>query len=575
MNSLVLMVFGLGMFFVGYRFYARFIGKRIYAIEETSLVTPAHEFEDGLDYVPTRKHILFGHHFTSVAGAAPIIGPCVAAFWGWLPALLWVVLGTVFMGAVHDFGALVMSVREKGRSVADITARVMNTRTRTMFLIFVLLLTWLVLAVFAMAIADLFVAVPASVIPINVEILLAIAIGWVIYKRHVGALVPSLIVLGLLYLFIAVGVRFPVSLEALGMSKTSATNVWVIFLFTYSAIASLLPVWFLLQPRDYINSHQLLVGLGLLYLGILIAQPSVDAPAVRLTGEGAPPIFPLLFVTIACGAISGFHGLVASGTTSKQLDRLSDARFIGYGGMIGEGTLALATTLAAVAGIALVTNCTLPTVGSVADLNWSVYYDSWAHASGNKAAAFVLGGGALLESLGIPQSFANTLMAVLVISFAATTLDTATRIQRFIISELGSALRVPSLTNRYVATVLAVIPALFLVFVSLPDPVTGQVKQAGWILWPIFGASNQMLAALTLMILTLYFWQRKKPILPLLIPMLFIMVVTLSTLFLKALDFIAHNPFLLLIDLFLMLLVIWMIVEGLGALFALKRGDAT
>ena len=575
MNSLVLMVFGLGMFFIGYRFYARFIGKRIYAIEDTSLVTPAHEFEDGLDYVPTRKHILFGHHFTSVAGAAPIIGPCVAAFWGWLPALLWVVLGTVFMGAVHDFGALVMSVREKGRSVADITARVVNTRTRTMFLIFVLLLTWLVLAVFAMAIADLFVAVPASVIPINIEILLAIAIGWLIYKKKVGALVPSLIVLGLLYLSIAVGVRFPLSLELLGMTKTSATNAWIVFLFTYSAIASLLPVWFLLQPRDYINSHQLIVGLGLLYLGVLVAQPTIDAPAIRLTGSGAPPIFPLLFVTIACGAISGFHGLVASGTTSKQLDRLSDARFIGYGGMIGEGSLALATTLAAVAGIALVTNCNLPTVGSVKDLSWSVYYDSWAHASGNKAAAFVLGGGALLKSLGIPQSFANTLMAVLVISFAATTLDTATRIQRFIISELGTALKVPSLTNRYVATVLAVIPALMLVFVSLPDPVTGQVKQAGWILWPIFGASNQMLAALTLMILTLYFWQRKRPILPLLIPMLFIMVVTLTTLFVKALDFITHNPFLLFIDLFLMLLVIWMIVEGVGAVLTLKsKGSA-
>lgn len=575
MSSLVLMLFGLGVFFIGYRFYARFIGRRIYAIEDTSLVTPAHEFEDGLDYVPTRKHILFGHHFTSVAGAAPIIGPCVAAFWGWLPALLWVVLGTVFMGAVHDFGALVMSVREKGRSVADITARVVNPRTRTMFLIFILLLTWLVLAVFAMAIADLFVAVPASVIPINIEILLAITIGWLIYKRNMGALVPALIVLGLLYLSIGVGVRFPLSLESLGMTKASATNAWIIFLFTYSAVASLLPVWFLLQPRDYINSHQLLVGLGLLYLGVLIAQPAIDAPAIRLTGGGAPPIFPLLFVTIACGAISGFHGLVASGTTSKQLDRLSHARFIGYGGMVGEGTLALATTLTAVAGIALVDSCKLPTVGSVADLSWSVYYDSWAHASGNKAAAFVLGGGALLESLGLPRSFATTLMAVLVISFAATTLDTATRIQRFIISELGHAWKIRSLTNRYGATLLAVIPALLLVFVSLPDPVTGQVKQAGWILWPIFGASNQMLAALTLMILTLYFWQRKKPILPLLIPMLFIMVVTLTTLLLKAVDFISHNPFLLLIDLLLLLLVVWMIVEGVGVLLALKRQKAT
>ena len=231
------------------------------------------------------------------------------------------------------------------------------------------------------------------------------------------------------------------------MAVQDAKNLWIILLFIYSAIASLLPVWTLLQPRDYINSHQLFVGLGLLFMGIFVAQPLVDAPALRSLSEpGVPGLFPLLFVTIACGAISGFHGLVSSGTSSKQLEKLTDARLVGYGGMIGEGTLALASTIAAVAGISLVTQCNLPAVGQVADLNWAVYYDSWAHASGNKATAFVLGGGALLQSLGISEGMANTLMAVLVISFAATTLDTATRIQRFILNEFGSATNLKPLT---------------------------------------------------------------------------------------------------------------------------------
>jgi len=560
-NSVLLALFGFLVFFLGFRFYSTWLSKRIYGLD-ADIKTPAHEFRDDVDFLPTKKHILFGHHFTSIAGAAPIIGPCVAAYWGWLPAILWVVLGTVFMGTVHDFGALVMSVKEKGKSIADISAGIINGRVRVLFLIFVVLLVWLVLAVFAMAIADLFVAIPTSVLPINIEIVLAVGVGWMIYKKGVDALLPSLLALGLLYYFVWVGTETPISFETIGLTKSQATNTWVVLLFLYSGIASLLPVWLLLQPRDFINSHQLIVGLALLYLGVFVAQPVIDAPALRLTAEG-PSLFPLLFVTIACGAISGFHGLVSSGTSSKQLDKLADARLVGYGGMIGEGTLALASTIAAVAGITLVTQCSLPAVGQVADLNWSVYYDSWAHASGNKAAAFVLGGGALIESLGISPALAKTLMAVLVISFAATTLDTATRIQRFILAELGSALKITILKNRVVATITAIIPAVLLVFTNVEDPATGVVKQTGWVLWPIFGASNQMLAALTLMVLTLYFWQRKKPILPLLIPMIFILLITISSLFIKAGQFLESNLFLFGLDILLIVLIGWMIIEGL------------
>jgi len=571
MSSIVLVLLGFTILFIGYRFYSKFVGRRIFDINEENHLMPSKEFEDGIDFVPTKKHILFGHHFTSVAGAAPIIGPCVAAYWGWLPALVWILFGTILMGAVHDFGALVMSVKEKGKSIADIASTTISKRARIMFLIFIILLVWLVLAVFAMAVADLFVGIPSSVIPINIEIIIAIIMGYLIYKKKMDILIPSLIALALLYFFVWVGTKAPVDFTEV-MPAQDAKNLWIILLFIYSAIASLLPVWTLLQPRDYINSHQLIVGLGLLFLGIFVAQPIVDAPALRSFSEpGVPSLFPLLFVTVACGAISGFHGLVASGTSSKQLEHLSDARMVGYGGMIGEGTLALATTVAAVAGISLVTQCNLPSVGQVSDLNWAVYYDSWAHASENKAAAFVLGGGALIQSLGIPASMANTLMAVLVISFAATTLDTATRIQRFILKEFGLAMKIKPLTNRYVATVIAIVPAILLAFWNVSDPGSGATRQAGWVLWPIFGASNQMLAALTLMVLTLYYWKKKKPILPLLIPMVFIMVVTFTVLVSNAINFYGHNGILFGLTILLMGLIIWMVFEGVNKVLEIRR----
>ena len=475
------------------------------------------------------------------------------------------------MGAVHDFGALVTSVKEKGKSIADIASSTISKRARLMFLVFIIFLVWLVLAVFAMAIADLFVGIPSSVIPINIEIIIAIIMGYLLYKKKIDSLIPSLIALSVLYFFIWVGTLYPIDFTS-SMNTQDAKNMWILILFIYSAIASLLPVWTLLQPRDYINSHQLFVGLSLLFLGIFVAQPIVDAPAIRsFSDPSTPSLFPLLFVTIACGAISGFHGLVSSGTSSKQLEKLPDSRMVGYGGMIGEGTLALASTIAAVAGISLVGEAHLPSVGTVSDLNWSVYYDSWAHASSNKATAFVLGGGALLESLGIPTKIANTIMAVLVISFAATTLDTATRIQRFILNEFGLVTKVKFLSNRYIATVIAIVPAIMLAFWNLSEPGTGATRQAGWVLWPIFGASNQMLGALTLMVLTLYYWQKKKPILPLLLPMLFILVLTFSALIVNAIKFSGENSLLFILTLLLIILILWMVYEGINKVLEIRR----
>ena len=544
MNSIYLVIFSFLCFFLGYRYYSKYISDKIFNLSD-NFSTPAHKKKDDIDYVPTKKHILFGHHFTSIAGAAPIIGPCIAVFWGWLPAILWVVLGTVLMGAVHDFGALTISLKEKGQSIANIASSVINKRIRIMFLCFVVCLTWLVLAVFAMAISKLFTLYPSSVLPVNIEIIIAIIMGYLIYKKKINSFFPSIIALCILYLFIYLGTLYPINLNV-----NNPQNIWIILLFIYSGIASMLPVWLLLQPRDYINSHQLLVGLGLIYTSILIFKPEITAPALNLS-SGGPPIIPFLFVTIACGAISGFHGLVSSGTTSKQIDKPSDARMIGYGSMLGEGSLALATIIASVAGIALVTNCEINGVFHE-HLSWGAYYDTWEHAAKNKFMAFVLGGGALLEKLGLSVELARTLISVLIISFAATTLDTATRIQRMIITELGNATNIKPLKNKIGATILGVIPAYLLT-----------LNGTGWKLWPVFGASNQMLAALTLMVISIYFWKKGRNIFPLLLPMLFIMFITIISLFIKTNEFFITNNYLLLgINIILIVLISWMIIEG-------------
>ena len=415
-------------------------------------------------------------------------------------------------------------------------------------------LTWLVLAVFAMAIAKLFTLYPASVLPVNIEIIIAITIGYLIYKKKINSFIPSIIALCLLYFFIYLGTLYPIKLNT-----TNPQNTWIILLFIYSGIASMLPVWLLLQPRDYIISHQLIVGLGLIYASIFVFRPEVTAPALNLSNN-SPPIIPFLFVTIACGAISGFHGLVSSGTTSKQIDKASDARMIGYGSMLGEGSLALATIIASVAGIALVTNCEVNGVFHE-HLAWNNYYDTWEHAAKNKFMAFVLGGGALLEKLGLPVEVARTLISVLIISFAATTLDTATRIQRMIITELGNATNIKPLKNKIGATLLGVIPAYLLT-----------LNDTGWKLWPVFGASNQMLAALTLMVLCIYFWKKRKNILPLVIPMLFIMLITIISLFIKTKEFFTTQNYLLLsINITLIILISWMIIEGIIQIKKLKK----
>ena len=538
MNSAILTISCLLFFLSGYKFYSKYLSEKIFELSNDEK-TPAHNYRDNIDYVPTNKHILFGHHFTSIAGAAPIIGPCIAVYWGWLPAILWVVLGTVFMGATHDFSALVVSLKEKGKSIADISSTTLNNRIRIMFLIFVMCLTWLVLAVFANAIAGLFTKYSTAVLPVNIEIIIAIIIGYFIHKKNKNAFIPSVVALITLYIFVWIGSNNPINLEVFGVNPENVKYSWIIILFIYSSFASLIPVWILLQPRDYINSHQLIVGLSLIFLSILIIQPQINAPAITNIDKG-PPIIPFLFVTIACGAISGFHGLVSSGTTSKQVNKMKDARIIGYGATLGEGSLALAATIAAVAGLSF--------VNQQMCLPWECDFNS---AKSNALNVFIEGSSGLLQQIGLPGGISTTLIVVLVVSFAATTLDSATRIQRYIIVEFGDASKLYFLKNKIIATLLSIVPAYF---IATNDSLRNE-------LWQTFGASNQMLAALTLMIISIYFFKKGKNIIPLVIPMIVIKAITISALIIK---FNSSTTILLKsINAFLITLIFWMIIEGL------------
>jgi carbon starvation protein len=551
-NAALLAALTFAVFALGYRYYAGFLSRRIFALSADEPV-PSRELEDGVDFVPTDKHVLWGHHYASVAGAAPIVGPAIAVIWGWLPALLWVGLGTVFMGAAHDFAALVISMRHRGDSIGEVAASVISPRVRTLFLLIVSFLIWIVLAVFAFIIGTLFVSNPASIFPINVQIIVALLLGWLIYRLGVPLLVPSLVGYALLLAAIFVGDDFVAAFPAVAGISVST---WVWLLLIYSFVASVLPVWLLLQPRDYLNSHQLVSGLALLTLGLVVLHPSVAAPAWNPSPAGAPPMIPFLFITIACGAISGFHGLVASGTTSKQVGCMTDARAIGYGGMLGEGALGMLAVLAATAGFATTAE-------------WSSHYQSWGAADGLsvKLAAFVNGGARFVAAVGVPEDTGRTFIAVMVIAFAATSLDTGARIQRLVIAELARSWNLHALTNRYVASGVGIGAALLLA-------VTQADGKGGLVLWPLFGTTNQLVAGVTLLVVSVWLRRSGRPVVYTLAPMVFVAAATVVAMLGEVRGYFLHwsdQWLLAVMGSLILLLDVWVIGEGLRVLWGERR----
>ncbi len=572
MGTLLVAVLSFFGFIVAYNTYGRFLARKIFDLDPNAEV-PSRQLQDGVDFVPTQRSVVFGHHFTSIAGTGPIVGPAIAVFWGWLPALLWVLVGCIFIGAVHDFGSLVVSLRSRGQTIGNVAARMISKRARILFLLVLFFALTVVLAIFGLVIAAIFSVYPETVLSVWIAMPLAVLVGFWIYRRGGGLLWPSLLALAVLYGAVIIGVEYlPISFGAnvplfgdphagFFAAMKSSVVIWTVILLAYCFIASVLPVWMLLQPRDYINSHQLLVALVLLVAGLFVAHPALVAPAVSSdVPADAPPILPFLFITIACGAVSGFHCLVASGTTSKQIKTETDAQYVGYGAMLMEGVLAVLVILACCAGLGMGFEKN-GVVLTGFDAWHGFYGGSWqAMTLAQKVGAFIEGGANMIAALGIPRPVGIGIIAVMVACFAATTLDTATRLQRYVIQELGDALRISPLTNKYVATTIAVVTGGIIALIPGPKGVPGT---GGLILWPLFGATNQLLAGLAFMVIAFYLIRHGKPVWFLVGPTVLMLVLPAWALVIQIKEFYEADSWLLFgVGLFVEALQVWMVLEG-------------
>ena len=539
-------------YWAAYRFYARHLSRRLFALDDAR-PTPAHRLRDDVDYVPANRYVLFGHQFASITGLSPMLGPAIAVIWGWLPALAWVVLGAVFVGAVHDFGALAVSIRARGLSLGKVTESLVGPRAKTLFHLLIFFLIALAMGVFVHVVATLFSPdfYPESVLPTATLMLVAVGIGVAIYRLGWDIRALTLAGLPVLLLLVWAGIRYPVTGPSLAQ--------WKWLLLIYSFAASVLPVWLLLQPRDYLNSLLLYAGVAAMYAGFFLTNPSFAAPVLDVDPAGAPAMFPFVFIVIACGAASGFHALVSSGTSAKQLDRETDAPLVGYGAMLGESLLGVMAVLACTAGF-------------VSRQDWLARYQSWetADSLGGNIAAFIAGTTRFLSTLGFSAELATVGVAVLVVSFALTSLDSATRLLRYNVTEIGETLGVATLGNRYAASAIAVAAIWFFAFFE----VRGEF--AGLVLWQLFGTTNQMLAGLALLAVTVYLLRRGKPIVYTLAPMLLILVSTLSAMSINLAEFWADAQWTLLATgTAILVLAVWLTGEAWIAVRRFRRRGAT
>jgi len=493
-NAALIAIAGLIFLIGNYFLYGKYVEKKI---KPTAKKTPAVLNKDKTDFYPANKFFLFGHHFASIAGAGPIIGPILAvSYFGWFVTSLWIILGTVFIGAVHDYLSLMLSVRDKGKGISDITGKVLNKKSGKIFALMIWITLTLIVTVFSVSAADSIIAQPALVIPIIAISLIAVALGISVYKYKMNILISSLIALAFAFFFMYLGYKFPVTLP---FSDSIARIVWITLLIGYGAIASVIPVWVFLQPRDYLSSIQLVLFLFFGFLAVIIVKPIINSPSVI---SGNFPMWPILFITVACGAVSGFHSLVSSGTTSKQLADERHGRFVGYGGMIAEGLLAL-----------LVVILVSTLAWNTGELNFiNSLGESWIVAFGN-------GFGNLISKLGIPFlsfSIASLIGAFMVNQFILTSLDTSTRLSRMILSE---NLKHKIFKNKVFAVLIAVIPAYALA-------ITNSYVN----IWRMFGSANQLIAAIALITISAYFVEHKQKIKFLILPTLFMVVTTISAL---------------------------------------------
>lgn len=497
MSLIAIVLVSIIILLLAYRLYGTYIANK-FEIDDRN-ETPAHTMRDNVDYMPGKMPVVLGHHFASIAGAGPIVGPIIAVAFGWIPALLWILIGGIFFGAVHDITSMMASIRHQGKSIGSIIEKYIGVSGKKLFMTFAFSTLILIIAVFVDIVAKTFVSVPSAASASLMFMGLALVFGWVMNKFNMSFWLLSVFGVVIMYLMVFLGTLWPVELTY---------NTWVFILLIYCIFAAIAPVWLLLQPRDYLNSF-LLYGMMLFgILGIFVANPEIKMSSdVVLEVSNLGYLFPVLFVTIACGAISGFHSLVASGTTSKQLDKESDAKRVGFGGMLIETLLAVVS------------------VGTVIILTREEYHVSLSALG--PVTLYSNGLGGFISSLGIPLELAISFVALTVSAFAVTTLDTCTRLGRFVVQEYfhGGASPVAEVLggNRYIATGLVAVLSVSLLL-------TGQFQE----LWPIFGSANQLLAALALLAGTVWLYKRGLNPLFTLIPMIFMFVVTLTSLFIFA-----------------------------------------
>lgn len=527
MSSLVLIGGSIIIFVLAYITYGAWLTKE-WGIDP-SRKTPAHEMNDGIDYVPTSKSVLLGHHFASIAGAGPINGPIQAAIFGWVPVLLWVVVGSIFVGGVHDYGSLYASVRHKGKSIGEIIHANMGKKGMMLFSVFAWLTLILVVAAFTNIVASTFAAVPAAASSSVMFIALAIAFGALVYRKGVSLKVGTVVGVAILFFCVYLGTLFPITLSV---------NAWIAIMCVYIFAASTAPVWILLQPRDYLNSFLLYAMIAGAVIGIVIDNPSIKLPAVTAFNVNGQYLFPMLFVTVACGAISGFHSLVGSGTTSKQVDNEADTKLIGFGAMLIEGVLAV---------VALITAAYI-SGGELSEL-----------LKGGPANVFSNGIGSFMTRIGIPFNIGKSFAALAVSAFALTSLDTATRLARFIFQEFfdnPEKEKQNPLANMYVSTGITVV-------------IGGWLAVGGFArIWPIFGSANQLLASLSLLAIAVWLKKTGKNYHMLTAPMVFMLAVTLSALVLLIKANLAKGNYILVIfPVLLFILAIVLAVEGYPIIF--------
>lgn len=609
----LLAVFGcFTLYFLGYKFYSGFLSKSIFQLKDTVGDTPAHKFNDGVDYLPTKPAVLFGHHYASIAGLAPILGPAVAVIWGWLPAMLWVVFGGIFIGCVHDFGAIVVSVRNQGKSIGQVAQDLLGPRARSLFHAIIFFLVALAMGVFVIVLAEMFSAdpklkqapvtpppqieqtqttpsikdhvhpsevrvetpsspiklrshFPEAVIPTAGIMVFAVLVGWLHYKKgmKLGPLTFASVALTLVVMVLGMNDSILTWTGLNDIDKSPGVSIWKIILLAYAFLASVTPVWLLLQSRDYINSFLLYLGIIAIYFGFVKGSifgefSSFNAEAIR-TEKVDMDIIPFVFITIACGAVSGFHALVSSGTTAKQLDREVDARVIGYGGMIGESLLGLTSVVAC-------------TIGFASAGEWSSFYKSWSGIQGlaPSVGAYIYGTGRFISQLGFDEGFAQGFIALVVVSFALTSLDSATRLLRYNIEEIaesfGSETIRKTLGNRYVSSIIACVAIGFFAFLQIDQG--GKKTTAGLALWKLFGTTNQLLAGLALLVITIYLLYSKKKTWISFIPMIFVLGATLWAMVINFYDFLfSKSPSYLLATVggVLIFLTVWLLLEAILA----------